>query len=368
MSVNSAAVRQPSISAVPTTRLPRHLDIDHMKCLFTIVMIYGHAWILLANTLSGTWYNGFILIARPGVFSGFLFCFGFAVWLSYFERPVFPWKKMLRSAWKCYLAYVISGCAYQFLVHGKNPDLHLLLRVSALLEIPGMSEFLLAFALMIIVSAALPQTIRFFTRTRLHFAVAAVACLLLTYFKASEGSIPAVGLFVNQKGSDCFPVLSYLPLFLLGSFFARHKVKFHWTHAIVASVGVGVFVVMSCWWPWPHFRPYRFPPNATWILGSACITYLSFGIGKLACKLPVQVQRFSSSIGQNVLFYLTVSNLGIFACAALARRITLNHGTLVLAAAALIWGIFFLQYIVVDYARVGQILSQQSPALRAEKG
>src|ERR1700734_1475735 len=108
--------------------MQRQAQIDYMKGLFVMSMLFAHTGQLLGRSLGFGW-RVYLSISDPTVFSGFFFCFGFAVWWAYFQRSVLPRKRMLIVAWKFFAAYVISGCAYQILIAGKKANLDLLMRV-----------------------------------------------------------------------------------------------------------------------------------------------------------------------------------------------------------------------------------------------
>src|ERR1700728_4667655 len=104
----------------------RQPQIDLMKGFFVIFMILGHMGQILGRSLGLVMVAG-ASVLYPGVFSGFFFCFGFAVWWSYFQRPKFRRKRMLGAALGCFAAYVVSGSAYQILLAGEKPGLDLIL-------------------------------------------------------------------------------------------------------------------------------------------------------------------------------------------------------------------------------------------------
>ncbi|MGB7137602.1 MAG: acyltransferase, partial [Acidobacteriaceae bacterium] len=325
----------------------RQTQIDLMKGLLVVAMIWGHVGMMLGKPDSYAW-DAFFFVAAAGVFSGFFFCYGFAVWWSYFNRPVFPRQRMLSAALKCYAAYLISGCAYRILLQGQKPDVHLLLTAGLLVRIPEMSEFLLAFALIILIAALFPAMIRLATRSPRSFAAFSLVCLALTRLHVPSAWPPIVGLFLSQPKSDCFPVILYLPLFLMGAFVARHRLPYNRVAAMIAGAVFVMFCVAGVM-RHRYVTPDRFPPNAVWIIGSAAIVYLFLGIGIAARRLPRIAQNYLNATGQSVLYYLVLSNLLIFALAALGYAYRLNVLDRNLTFLFLMAVLLFLQSIVVDY-------------------
>jgi hypothetical protein len=336
----------------------RQPQIDLMKGFFVIFMILGHMGQILGRSLGLVMVAG-ASVLYPGVFSGFFFCFGFAVWWSYFQRPKFRRKRMLGAALGCFAAYVVSGSAYQILLAGEKPGLDLILRVSFLREIPFYSEFLLSFSAVILIAALCPALIRVTTRNARYLAISSLLCLLLAHFHANQSWPPVAGLFIGQLNSSCYPVLLYLPLFLLGAFVARHKLRYNLFAAALAFVASALFVA-SEFYSVPHLTPRRFPPNAIWIVGSACIVYLFLGLATIsAAKAHRAAQRYLNALGQSVLYYLVLSNLVIFALAALGLKQGLNLHSGLIVYVILMAFLFFLQSIVTDYRRATEVFDRR---------
>jgi hypothetical protein len=99
----------------------RNSDLDIMKGLLTAGMVFAHLIeFFAAPSLALETLSVFIDLVS---FSGFFFCFGFAVWLAYLDGPAARWRAALRTACKCYVAFVVSGSAFRILVDGQPPSL-----------------------------------------------------------------------------------------------------------------------------------------------------------------------------------------------------------------------------------------------------
>jgi divalent metal cation (Fe/Co/Zn/Cd) transporter len=148
-------------------------------------------------------------------------------------------------------------------------------------------------------------------------------------------------------------------LFLLGAFVARHKLRYNLFAAALAFVASALFVA-SEFYSVPHLTPRRFPPNAIWIVGSACIVYLFLGLATIsAAKAHRAAQRYLNALGQSVLYYLVLSNLVIFALAALGLKQGLNLHSGLIVYVILMAFLFFLQSIVTDYRRATEVFDRR---------
>jgi hypothetical protein len=93
----------------------RSVHIDLTKGLLTVGMVFAHVIQLLATTQIKA-LKEFSLLTNLVLFSGFLFCFGFAAWAAYLQWPKLPWAS---TSLKCYLAFIVSGVAYRILVNSE---------------------------------------------------------------------------------------------------------------------------------------------------------------------------------------------------------------------------------------------------------
>jgi len=256
------------------------------------------------------------------------------VWLAYLGREKLPWKRILRTAGKCYVAFVVSGFAYRFLVDGEA-SLRGLFRIILLRDIPGYSEFLMSFSLVILLSAVALPFIRRFTRS------------LGNLLPPGAHYDPVIGLFIGGTGFAYFPVLHYLPFFLLGVFWARRGFRFKFTLFIYSAVCAVVFFLLLAL----NIGIRRFPPSVLWVSLSAAM-YIYYSISLLIDDFgPAFIRRYLNIVGQNVLFYLVLSNIMIFSIKANLRS-GLEALPTLFTFAAVMAVVFFLQYISTDLKRV----------------
>ena len=130
----------------------RNVELDMFKLLLVIGMIAAHVFQLLYN------YNGdmisnvvwkFSMFINAITFSGFLFAFGCATQLAYLRKTKdnILRDKLVKNGIRLLVAFYISGFAYTaFVAHKLSP--FEAIKILCLWRIPGYSEFLLSFAML----------------------------------------------------------------------------------------------------------------------------------------------------------------------------------------------------------------------------
>ncbi|WP_372632272.1 acyltransferase family protein [Cohnella sp.] len=290
----------------------RERAIDLFKGLLVLGMVYCHTLQFFSDPQ--VYPNGqkFIEVINLITFSGFVFSFGYVSQLSYYGKPFrLAAPRMLMAALKTLFAFYVSGAAFRLFIDGRVLSWANIKPILTLNDMPGWSEFLASFTYLMIVGLILFVPLRRLAEIKwLGFVVAGV--LLLTTF-IPYGSIHWMkwGPLIGTRDFASFPVLQYFPYYLLGILFARYRIVWDWrvlTGAIVAS---GAFV-----WKWLSTEgqplPERFPPSIWWIVGPALVLYGYYLLSRLMEKYPAPFVPLEA-MGRNVLWYLVMSNVLIFA-------------------------------------------------------
>ena len=128
----------------------RNIELDMFKLLLVIGMIAAHVFQLLHNGETGRsmiWM--FSTYINAVTFSGFLLAFGCATQLAYLRKPKdkILRGKLMRNGVRLLIAFYISGFAYTFFV-SHNLGMMEAIKILCLWRIPGYSEFLLSFAML----------------------------------------------------------------------------------------------------------------------------------------------------------------------------------------------------------------------------
>ncbi len=287
----------------PGTSAPgRAADLDLFKTLLVAGMIVAHCIQLLsfrptpaAVTVSET--------VNLITFSGFMLAFGWGVGLSRDRaksraarlRPV---ALLLGATW-------LSEIAFVALVD-KKPVLPELWNILTLSRLYGWSEFLASFAVLyLVIAVARPALVAIGSRAML-LVPAVIACLAATAIVVSA-DVPGLATLVGTTHFASFPLLAYLPWFLIGIFYARsaRPQLVDWGLAALASAAFAFHFVTT------GALPGRFPPTALYVAGPALplLCYVAF------CRWAarrVTLPPMLLGAGRHVLAALLVSNLCIF--------------------------------------------------------
>jgi hypothetical protein len=116
---------------------------------------------------------------------------------------------------------------------------------------------------------------------------------------------PLVGGVIGHRGYANFPLLAYLPWFLVGIHLgARGRIE--GADLAVGAAATGAFLLAL----WQEGRlPERFPPSVLWVVGPG----LALGLYVWACeRLGPLVPVALMASGRHVLVSLVLSNLLIF--------------------------------------------------------
>lgn len=285
----------------------RSSALDVFKGLLILGMILAHIIQILDIT------NNYLLKAVSTYinlisFSGFLFAFGYANYFAYFSKDFRACKlRMLNTGFKILVAFYISGIAFRMIFEKKAIHLLDILKIILLIDIPGYSEFLASFAAITFLAIILFKPIQMLIQDKKYFFITNILLLLTTYIPYEWININQIGLLIGTNKFYCFPVIQYSPLYLLGIYFAKYKIKFSKITLLLSSVFTLSFLL---YFLYNHKLPSRFPPSLFWILGSSFFLYIYFVASNLLSRL--KKLEFLEKAGKNVLFYLLISNIFIF--------------------------------------------------------
>ncbi|WP_420596888.1 hypothetical protein [Deinococcus sp.] len=283
----------------------RDYSLDAFKGVLVIGMILAHVWAFFGSP--STIMSLFHLESGITTFSGFLFAFGYATWFAYLSRDAeFARPRMLKTAGKMLIAFFISALIYRLIVDQAMLTPALLLRVLTASEIPPYSEFLLSFALVIGLGALAFKPLKALTERPAAFWALVAAGLIAGLFPLGS-KIPQLGVLIGSADPTTFPIVQYGPWYLVGIWFAKHKVQLNLKTALIALACSGLFAVA---YAVQKEIPSRFPPNTFWILGAAAPLWAYLWLMRLFTWRPGNVLV---SMGENVRLYLLISNLVIFA-------------------------------------------------------
>lgn len=286
---------------------PRASELDLFKTMLVVGMVAIHVFQLLGRSMPdwvGRVEEGINLIT----FSGFLLAMGIGVGMaSERERGL---RERLRPVGLLLLAAWISAFAFALLVDRMPLTWALALDVLSFRRLFGWSEFLASLFMLYLLLALFRPLILRMALDPLSFGLAVALSFASTWITLDLW-LPASATLLGTTLFASFPLLPYLPWFLVGIRLGRSGGELGWVHWTAAALcsGLLAFQVQQT-----GALPGRFPPTVLWVIGPALALALYWVLARLfAARVPSMLLL----PGRHVLSYLLVSNLLIFS----ARRI-----------------------------------------------
>lgn len=300
----------------------RDIKIDIFKGLLVLGMIYCHVLQFFCNLSVDHSAQIITSVINIITFSGFIFCFGYSTRIAYLSKEfmkVYP--RILNTAFKTLIAFYISGIGFRVLVDKRPLNFETAIKVITLTDIPGWSEFLISFTLYILLAAVLFKPIKLLLENKLVFWTIFGLLFLTTLIPYEMIQMPQIGLLIGTKRFAAFPVLQYMPFYLLGMYFQKYKIGFDFKFLTGAFVFTGAAVINMV----QHGGelPGRFPPTAFWLFLSMLLLYLYFLVSIRLARINAVV-GILQPIGSNTMTYILLSNLFIFALAGFRSIDSLN--------------------------------------------
>jgi hypothetical protein len=292
--------------------MKREYSMDIFKGVLVLGMILVHILQFFSNNTVSPSIDYIINYGNIVTFSGFVFCFGYVVQLSYLDKKFKSvYTKLIKNVIKTLLAFYISGIAFKLFIGGNPLTYETFKQVIILNDIPGWSEFLISFAYFNLLTLILFVPFKKLLENKKIFWMVFSLLLLACFMPYGNVKINQIGILIGTKQFACFPVLQYMPFYLVGMYFKKYNITFK------PTILLGAFV-LSAIPTWKlvtdNVLPDRFPPSLGWIVMPMFILYLYY----LLCKFLEIYENFLTPIkllGQNVLFCLVFSNIFIFTMA-----------------------------------------------------
>jgi hypothetical protein len=230
--VRSQQDRQPRVAKigepVRQTEAPkvRHHFLDIMRLLAIGLMLFAHvtSYFYAGNNPLVTFWRDWGNIV---CFTTFLFVSGAVQHLAYLANPKEGWRRklLIRSGYLLASYYFLALLVLlPQIITSQGPDWIAVLRVVALVDVPGYTEFLLPFVIYSLVICAFPGIIKRIVKSvpLLLIAIAITYVLgelgyqALLRFELPELIERLLSLFVGGEGLYRFPLLQYAPVMLIG--------------------------------------------------------------------------------------------------------------------------------------------------------
>ncbi len=313
--------------------------LDTTKGILVLAMVMAHViqFFGAADPLMKLFSDSTNLMA----FSGFLFCFGYGSYLAYLRKENIPKSRMLRNSLRILIAYYISGTCYKFFVD-RSIDMSGIIKLLLLSDIAGYSEVLVSFFIIILLSVVFAKQFRMIVTNNVCLAIAITVSLSFTCIPYSLIKIPQVGLLLGTTDFPSFPVFQYLPLFLVGSYFAFKSIRFNW---IFVLTSVFLLIEFATYSLLRGHLPFRSPPSAMWIAGSFGPVYACYALGYFLDRIPV-VAGVLRAIGANVLYWFVTSNIAIFSLTLMVKKNSLAIPGVIIVYIVIVTIIYYVATII----------------------
>ena len=296
----------------------RDKSIDAGRGLLVLMMIYGHVLQFFGDPQMFPIEYSLMDAINLNVFPTFVFFFGVTGTMAYLSKPyrrALP--GMIRTCLRAYAAFVLSGVGYRVLRENKAFAVGTVRRVMQLTDIPGWSEFLIAFAIYALMLLVLfPLLKKLMNRPGVTLMIAIVClccCEIVPYGKVKPTQL---ALLIGGRDFSYFPIVQYMPYFLAGLVYtgANGRTRLHLLGVAVIASAAGIFRLVALG------MPGRFPPDAAWIALPVMGTTLIFLLAKGLCAVRLPKVQFLADLltdalahlGGRSLYYLLGSNLVLF--------------------------------------------------------
>lgn len=298
----------------------RDKSIDVGRGLLVIMMVYGHVMQFFGDSQIFPVMGTMIDVINLTVFPTFVFYFGATAVLAYLKKPYLAaLPGMLRTTLRAYIVFCLSGVGYRVLRENKAFAVGTVRRVMQLTDIPGWSEFLIAFALYGLLMIVGYAVFDYLSRRPAACLFVSALCLGCCFLVPYERISVRLSLLIGGREFAYFPVVQYMPYFLAGMLYARGDRRIR-RGLVIVSV-IASLAGVAHW----HFIgfPSRFPPSWGWILlpgalvsavvllSNAICTLAGSWLGRIADALCGVLGHF----GGASLYYLLGSNLVLFTLA-----------------------------------------------------
>ncbi len=320
----------------------RDVSIDIYKGLLVFGMVYCHILQFFVDLSSHQGAEYITWFINAITFSGFVFTFGYTSSIAYFSRDFKNvYKKMLLSSVALLTAFYISGIAFRVFVTNNRLSIDMVKNIVLLNDIPGWSEFIVSFALYILLAVILFKPLKSFVEVKPAFWTITSLLLLTTFIPYEMIESTQLGLLLGTRKFAAFPVIQYMPFYLLGIYFRRYEIGFNKKMLIGSVILSGASLVYMSTNNWS--LPSRFPPSIFWII-LPCVGLYGYYLLSRFMTRTGYIKAILSGLGQNSLVYLLLSNVIIFALDGTKGLVQLDVFTGLLANLILLSLIHFIIY------------------------
>ena len=317
--------------------------LDLFKTLLVYGMIAAHVLQLLTFGPSRT-ATALSEVVNLITFSGFMLAFGLGIGLSHdtSTRGTLSWQRV-RPVVLLLLATYVSSFAFAILVDREAVTVDMAVELLPLTRLFGWSEFLASFFVLYLLLLVARPLFVFVANRWPPLLIAIALCGLSTLLVTSE-RLPVVATIIGTTNFASFPLLAYLPWFLIGIWFGSRP-----SAALASSARCGghrrlrlVALVL-------RRSAVALPPSALFVAGPALLLFAYLAVARFVAR-GTRLPGFLLLPGRHVLSYLFISNLAIFGMRRVYGRFVRDDLRIVIVALAIIAAVT-LMWLVLEGVR-----------------
>lgn len=251
-------------------------DIDLLKGLAIILMSFVHVNSLLFVEAFGI-LDTLTFVGSTVCFVVFLFAFSFLQGKKLLAGKIDSWGKIFKKISLLYIWYFVLGI-FSVLLHDGGITLSQIIEIGLLKSLPLYVEFLIAFVWLTIFIKIFGKTIiKLFNYPYILFisslVIYALGMLLFNVEVHRDLLIWIKMHFVGNLDIHVFPVLQYMPVYILGILMAKYgNQKRYLGFAILCLSALILLAVfnLSVW--------YRWPPSILYLIEGILFVFVSLYI------------------------------------------------------------------------------------------
>ncbi len=194
----------------------RNPVLDLMKGLLIALMVISHVHTGL--NLNIPWLDPRRGVLQLTIFSGFIFAFGYGTYKAYLAKPILPRRRIIINILRILGAYYICAIAYGFF-YDHSLSLSSILLALRLKSLVFFTEFLLPYAIILILILFVPRMFIIVTQKNAIFWPVIAGLLITTFFNYSQIHSVLPSLIIGSNTITSYPVVQYMPLYFNGNIF-----------------------------------------------------------------------------------------------------------------------------------------------------
>lgn len=253
----------------------RDYALDILKSIAIVLMSFVHINSLLqVNT--GV-LDKITFLGATVCFSVFLFAIGYVAGKKIVERKEDSWKKVIKKVLLIYLCYLLVGILSFFVLEGQI-SLNSIINIAILNNLPEYSEFLISLIFFTLITKLIHKPLsKILNKPHILIEISFFLFILGSVLSTLNFSNPILIWFQKhlvglENGTHVFPILQYMPIYVMGILFAKYKSKINylWVFSLSFLLLVILMALGAPGWN-------RWPPSMNFLLyGIIFISLLMF--------------------------------------------------------------------------------------------